>query len=333
MQAGDSRNEVYKLTSPKGLGYAVYENITSQKTGNSLLEKHGGAYAEWHSPSETADAPLPVSEPKAVDESASETDDTMPASESSAEASEPEPEAPPLAPVLADAEPGPAEPPAVISPTTGKGPPEPPKVASVSRNDTAEQLQQKWRQADQSIDAYAKSFGIAGIPDDAARLELRPDGSIGVERLKVTPQGSAYRTPARQASGSSSGGGGDGSGSGSSSKPSGPAIALRKSWDRMSLAEKQSVIDVINDALARRALLSSALVTMTCSPTGDLSLSAGQRWRPSWGRARPDRARHRHGRASGRTRGCPNMSWQHWLEANATVPRAKRGRSQPAGGK
>ena len=274
MQAGDSRNEVYKLTSPKGLGYAVYDNITSQQTGGSLLGKHGSAYVEWHSPSETADAPSPDIEPTSVDESASEPDDAAPASESSAEASEPEPEAPPLAPVLADAEAGPAEPPAVIKPTTGEGPPEPPKVASVSRNDTAEQLQQKWKQADQSIDAYAKSYGIAGIPDDAARLELRPDGSIGVERLRVTPQGGAYRTPARQASGSGDGGGGGGS---SSAKSSAPAIGLRKSWDRMSLAEKQSVIDVINDALARRALLSSALVTMTCSPTGDLSLSQGQK--------------------------------------------------------
>ena len=274
MQAGDSRNEVYKLTSPKGLGYAVYGNITSQTTGGSLLEKHGSAYVEWHSPSETADAPSPDIEPTSVDESASEPDDASPVS-LPAEASEPEPEAPPLAPVLADAEPGPAEPPPVITPTIGKGPPEPPKVASVSRNDTADQLQQKWKQADQSIDAYAKSYGIAGIPDDAARLVLRPDGSVGVERLRVTPQGSAYRTPARPASGS---GGGDGAGGGSSSsKPSAPAIGLRKSWDRMSLAEKQSVIDVINDALARRALLSSALVTMTCSPTGDLSLSQGQK--------------------------------------------------------
>ena len=274
MQAGDSRNEVYKLTSPKGLGYAVYGNITSQTTGGSLLEKHGSAYVEWHSPSETADAPSPDIEPTSVDESASEPDDASPVS-LPAEASEPEPEAPPLAPVLADAEPGPAEPPPVITPTIGKGPPEPPKVASVSRNDTADQLQQKWKQADQSIDAYAKSYGIAGIPDDAARLVLRPDGSVGVERLRVTPQGSAYRTPARPASGS---GGGDGAGGGSSSsKPSAPAIGLRKSWERMSLAEKQSVIDVINDALARRALLSSALVTMTCSPTGDLSLSQGQK--------------------------------------------------------
>ena len=223
---------------------------------------------------ETASAPDESPESPVSAEPEPETGDTMPASESSAEASEPEPEAPPLAPVLADAEPGPAEPPAVITPTTGKGPPEPPKVASVSRNDTAEQLQQKWKQADQSIDAYAKSYGIAGIPDDAARLELRPDGSIGVERLRVTPQGGAYRTPARQASGSGDGGGGGGS---SSAKSSAPAIGLRKSWDRMSLAEKQSVIDVINDALARRALLSSALVTMTCSPTGDLSLSQGQK--------------------------------------------------------
>ena len=274
MQAGDSRDEVYKLTSPKGLGYAVYDNITSQKTGGSLLEKHGSAYVEWHSPSETADAPSPDIEPTSVDESASEPDDASPVS-LPAEASEPEPEAPPLAPVLADAEAGPAEPPPVITPTTGKGPPEPPKVASVSRNDTAEQLQQKWKQADQSIDAYAKSYGIAGIPDDAARLVLRPDGSVGVERLRVTPQGSAYRTPARPVSGS--GGGDGGGGGGSSSKLSAPAIGLRKSWDRMSLAEKQSVIDVINDALARRALLSSALVTMTCSPTGDLSLSQGQK--------------------------------------------------------
>ena len=202
-------------------------------------------------------------------------DETTPASEPSAEASEPEPEAPALAPVLADAEPGPAEPPAIITPTTGKGPAELPQVANVSRNDTAEQLQQKWRQADQSIDAYAKSFGISGIPDDAARLELRPDGSIGVERLRVTPQGSAYRTPARQTSGS--GGGGGGGGSSSPTKASAPAIGLRKSWERISLAEKQAVIDVINDALARRALLSTALVTMTCSPTGDLSLSSGQK--------------------------------------------------------
>ena len=224
---------------------------------------------------EAAAAPDESPESPDSDEPEPETGDTMPASESSAEASEPEPEAPPLAPVLADAEPGPAEPPPVITPTIGKGPPEPPKVASVSRNDTAEQLQQKWKQADQSIDAYAKSYGIAGIPDDAARLVLRPDGSVGVERLRVTPQGSAYRTPARPASGS---GGGDGGGGGSSSsKPSAPAIGLRKSWDRMSLAEKQSVIDVINDALARRALLSSALVTMTCSPTGDLALSQGQK--------------------------------------------------------
>ena len=262
MQAGVVRDDVYKLTTPKGLGYAVYENITSQRTGATLLEKHGTAYVEWHSPSETAAAP-------------SSDDDPSPASEPSAEASEPEPEAPALAPVLADAEPGPAEPPAIITPTTGKGPAEPPQVASVSRNDTAEHLQQKWRQADRSIDTYAKSFGISGIPDDAARLELRQDGTIGVERLRVTPQGSAYRTPARQTSGS--GGSGGGGGSSSPTKASAPAIGLRKSWERMSLAEKQAVIDVINDALARRALLSTALVTMTCSPTGDLSLSSGQK--------------------------------------------------------
>ena len=145
-------------------------------------------------------------------------------------------------------------------------------MASVSRNDTAEQLQQKWKQADQSIDAYAKAYGITGIPDDAARLELRPDGSIGVERLQVTPQGAASRTPARQTSGAGGGGGGGGR-----ARPSAPAIGLRKSWERMSHAEKQVVIDVINDALARRALLSSALVTMTCSPTGDLALSQGQK--------------------------------------------------------
>lgn len=274
MQAGDFRNQVYKLTAPKGLGYTLYDNITSQKTGEVLLEKHGSAYSEWHSPSEAAAAPSPDIEPESVDDSASEPDDTSPASESRAEASEPEPEPPPPAPVLADAEPGPAEPPDVITPTTGKGPPEPPKVASVSRNDTAEQLQQKWKQADQSIDAYAKAYGITGIPDDAARLELRPDGTIGVERLKVTPQGSAYRTPAPKASGTGNGGGGGGS---TSAKPSPPAIGLRKSWEKMSHAEKQAVIDVINDALARRALLSSALVTMTCSPTGDIPLSKGQK--------------------------------------------------------
>ena len=214
----------------------------------------------------------PESQDTAPEKPETESDETTPAS-IPAEASESEPEAP-LAPVLADAEPGPAEPPPVITPTTGKGPAEPPQVASVSRNDTAEQLQQKWRQADKSIDAYAKSYGITGIPDDAARLELRPDGSIGIERLRVTPQGGAYRTPAPTPSGATGGGGGGGGGS---AKPSAPSITLRKSWDRMSMDEKQAVIDVINDALARRALLSSALVTMTCSPTGDLSLGSGQK--------------------------------------------------------
>ena len=192
------------------------------------------------------------------------------------EAAEPEPEPPPLAPVPVDAEPGPAEPPAVAVPATSTGPPEPPQVAEVSRNDTAEQLQAKWRAADTGIDAYARAYGITGIPDDAAKLELRPDGTIGIERLRVTPQGDAFRTPAPASSGGQSGGG-EGSGGGGGARPSAPTIGLRKSWEKMTMAEKQDVIDVINDALARRALLSSALVTMTCSPTGDLSLSSGQK--------------------------------------------------------
>ena len=188
------------------------------------------------------------------------------------------------------------------------------------------------KQADQSIDAYAKSYGIAGIPDDAARLVLRPDGSVGVERLRVTPQGSAYRTPARQASGS---GGGDGGGGGSSSsKPSAPAIGLRKSWDRMSVAEKQSVIDVINDALARRALLSSALVTMTCSPTGDLSLSQGQKMATIVGVVRaPVGPRFAAAEPPGPSVAVQTRNGQLLAEANARVARAKRERSQAVGDK
>ena len=211
-------------------------------------------------PSPTDDADTPADVDPGTESSETETED----------ASESEP--PPVAEVMAGTEPD-ADPPAVAETVKGSGPPEPPQVARVERNDTAEQLQEKWRQADKNIDNYAKAYGITGIPDDAARLVLRADGTIGIERLQVTPQGDVSRTQARPAT--SGGGGGGSGGGGGGSKPSGPSINLRKSWERMTMDEKQAVIDTINEALARRALLSSALVTMTCSPTGDLSLASG----------------------------------------------------------
>ena len=151
----------------------------------------------------------------------------------------------------------------------------PPNIPEITTNDNVRSLQQKWLRGDRNLDQYAAAFGIKNIPNDAAQLFLKADGSLGARRLGTPPQPPvSVETPKRK-SGAAGGGGGGGGGS-SATAPTQmthvPAMSTLVSWEQLSIEEKLHVITTINQALAERSRLALGLMLMTCDDTGGLDV-------------------------------------------------------------
>ena len=155
----------------------------------------------------------------------------------------------------------------------------PPEIPEISTNDNVTSLRQKWLRGDRNLDQYAAAFGIKNIPNDAAQLFLKADGSLGVRRLGAPPQPPvSVETPKRK-SGEASGTGGGGSSSPAPTQMTYvPAMSTLTDWNQLSIEEKLYVITTINQALAERSRLALGLMLMTCDDTGGLDvLKKGER--------------------------------------------------------
>ena len=161
------------------------------------------------------------------------------------------------------------EPPEIAEPLTGTISVRdlaPPDIPTPRSNDSIQTLKNKWAMGDASLDRYAAQFGIA-IPNDAAKLFINPDGSLGMERLTV---GSESPTKPAAFGGGGGGGGGSGGGRPPTPCPPDPAFAAGGLWDTLTMEEKIFVVAEINRALAARARLARLIVEKTGDETGGI---------------------------------------------------------------
>ncbi len=155
----------------------------------------------------------------------------------------------------------------------------PPQIPEISTNDNVSSLQQKWLRGDRNLDQYAAAFGIKNIPNDAAELFLKADGSLGVRRLGAPPQPPVRVETPKRKSGEAGGTGGGGSSAPAPTQMTHvPAMSTLTDWNQLSFEEKLHVIATINQALAERSRLALGLMLMTCDDTGGLDvLKKGER--------------------------------------------------------
>ena len=155
----------------------------------------------------------------------------------------------------------------------------PPQIPEISTNDNVRSLRQKWLRGDRNLDQYAAAFGIKNIPNDAAQLFLKADGSLGVRRLGTPPQPPvSVETPKRKSGAAGGTGGGGSSATAPTQMTHVPAMSTLTDWNQLSIEEKLHVITTINQALAERSRLALGLMLMTCDDTGGLDvLKKGER--------------------------------------------------------
>ena len=155
----------------------------------------------------------------------------------------------------------------------------PPNIPEITTNDNVSSLQRKWLRGDRNLDQYAAAFGINNIPNDAAELFLKADGSLGVRRLGTPPQPPVRVETPKHKSGEAGDTGGGGSSSAAPTQMTHvPAMSTLVGWEQLSFEEKLLVVATINQALAERSRLALGLMLMTCDDTGGLDvLKKGER--------------------------------------------------------